>query len=74
MRLEEVDDADTPPKKWVRACGTPGVLFDDLVDRWAEIEADGGLGPRWTEEIGHQQVKNLVGPSEYVTSCLLFTC
>ncbi|OBT67348.1 hypothetical protein VE03_03016 [Pseudogymnoascus sp. 23342-1-I1] len=62
----EVDDADTPPKKWARACGTPAVQLDNLSKRWSEIAANGGLGPKWTEEIGHQQVRNLLGPSEVV--------
>lgn len=66
MRLDETDDSDIPPKKWLRARGTPILQL--------EIAADGGLGPRWTEEIGHQQVKNLLGPSEYVTNCPLLSC
>ena len=69
MRIQEVDDAYIPPKKLVRALGTPVVQLDDLSKRWSEITADGGLGQRWTEEIDSQQVKNLLGPSEYVTNC-----
>ena len=69
VRIQEVDDAYIPPKKLVRALGTPVVQLDDLSKRWSEITADGGLGQRWTEEIDSQQVKNLLGPSEYVTNC-----
>ncbi|OBT72270.1 hypothetical protein VF21_07961 [Pseudogymnoascus sp. 05NY08] len=49
MRIQEVDDSDAPPKK--NGC------------RWSEITVDRGLGPKWTEEVGHQQVKNLLGPN-----------
>lgn len=51
MRLDEVDDSDTQPKRWLRVRGTPIHQLDDLSKRWNEIAADGGLGPRWTEEM-----------------------
>jgi hypothetical protein len=62
--FERLQDTETSRKEWLRVAETVSVRFDDLLKRWNEISAAGGLGPKWTEEIGHQQVKNLLGFSE----------
>jgi hypothetical protein len=62
--FRRLQDKEIAPKEWLRAAATPSIKFLDLAKRWNEISATKGLESNWTEEMGHKQVKSLIGYSE----------
>jgi hypothetical protein len=58
---------------WVRAFPVPNVSRDTITARWDEIFQH-GLGQNWTEKQGYEQVRRLVGPTEYVGPILGVWC
>ncbi|KAH7270926.1 prion-inhibition and propagation-domain-containing protein [Fusarium solani] len=51
-------------RNWRRVSGKPSLSSDFVHKRWKAITRD-GLGEDWTEKRGFEQVRQLVGPSEY---------
>lgn len=56
---------EQPRKIWRRGTGGPAHTWEYVFNRWKSIVKD-GLGEDWTERKGHDQVRQLLGPSEYV--------
>jgi len=58
--------AERSDKEWRRATNPPALSSEFVSKRWKAIVKD-GLGKDWTERKGYDDVRALVGPSEYVT-------
>jgi hypothetical protein len=67
LQCREFEASKVVGKSWIRASPTKSVSSDTIFARWKEIYDDnGGCGKGWTKKIGYEQVRALVGPSEYV--------
>jgi hypothetical protein len=54
-------------KSWIRAKRTARPPFLDMLKRWGDIKQNGGkLESGWTEQKGYEQVRWIIGDSEYV--------
>jgi hypothetical protein len=62
-RTSELEKRGRPPS-WHRV--TSKQLHSDFIDkRWKKLVED-GLGGDFTDKEGYEQVRELIGPSEYV--------
>jgi hypothetical protein len=64
-KVETEPPGDKLERNWVRASNTPSLQGELLVDLWRKRL--NGLGKDWNEGEGRNDLKTLIGESEYVT-------
>jgi hypothetical protein len=57
-------DTKTIQPRWRRFSNTPSLTSTFVFDRWKALMKD-GLGKDWTARKGYDQVRDLLGPSDY---------
>lgn len=62
-RLPELEKRENPPS-WQRV--TSKQLHTDFIDKRWKTLVEEGLGDNFTDRKGYEQVRELIGPSEYV--------
>ncbi|KAK4141492.1 prion-inhibition and propagation-domain-containing protein [Dichotomopilus funicola] len=61
---QAVKEVEQSQKGWLRATNTPALTSNFALQRWNSTMKN-GLGEDWTEKKGHDQLRELLGPSDY---------